>query len=572
MRILYFGTFDPAYGRNRVMLQGFKDNSIEVISCNGGLTGGIKKFARLVWRYLKVSRQEFDLIVVPFPAQESMLVAALVLWFQRLYYRTPLIVDMLTSHYDGYILDRKKYSRWSSHALWYWCVDWLAIQLADCAIVDSDANGRFFSAEFHISANKFLPVLIGTDAQIMKPTVDKSASERLLVHFHGKFIPHQGIDTIIRAAHLLKNEAINFQIIGRGQGYAEYRAMADGFGLSNINWIDSVPYEQLPGYIGRADVCLGPMGGTGHFDRCAPNKIYEYMACGKPIIIGRSQALEGIAHDGVNMLLVNPTDEHDLAKKILLVGQDTAIRRRLGDQARADFLNCYTPQKIVVGFLENLKAHHVIQSSRDPRNISILITGAKGFIGSRLSIWLRDQGYRVRDYTEDINDKSALRNAAKDIDIIIHLAAKIDDTRSGREYDDFTTVNVAGTQQVIDVCREHGCALLFFSSAIAVRPTSLYGLSKALAEQLIRFYARHYGLRAHIIRPHNLYNNERVDRRGKQIGRASRAYPLASLLLDIEKIIAEDRFSTTVPISTTRLSWYQDIVYRLRTIVKYAKR
>lgn len=362
MNILLFGTFDPSYGRNRVIIKGLKDNGVNVVFCNGGVSGGIKKIFRLIRMYLGIFLKRFDMILVAFPAQEAMLMVESLFFFQRIWHKTPIVADMLTSHYDGYILDRKKYGENSWHAAWYRWLDQTAVRFADCAIVESDSSGQFFVKELHIPSDKLLTVFIGTDDSVMKPSsVVLRDTDKFLVHFHGKFIPHQGIGSIVRAVNILKEENISFQIIGRGQDYLQYRKMADDFGLSNIHWIDSVPYERLPDFINKADVCLGPMGGTGHFDRCAPNKIYEYMACGKPIITGRSSALQGIAVDGINMLLVAPADENDLAQKILLLKNDESLRAKLGQNARADFLHFYTPKSIMNRFLFDLKKRHLLQ-------------------------------------------------------------------------------------------------------------------------------------------------------------------------------------------------------------------
>lgn len=573
MRVLYFGTFDPAYGRNRVIIKGLSDNGINVIFCNGGISGGAKRFLRLVWQYLCLPSKHFDVILVAFPAQEVMLVAGVLFFFQRIRHKTPVIVDMLTSHYDGYILDRKKYGRNSFHALWYRWLDRTAIRLADCAIVESDSNGQFFVEELNVPAHKLLTVFIGTDDSVMKQTLAASKDTgEFLVHFHGKFIPHQGVGSIIKAANILKEENISFQIIGRGQDYFYCRKMADDFGLSNINWIDSVPYEHLPDFINKADVCLGPMGGTGHFHRCAPNKIYEYMACGRPIIVGRSKALNGIAVDGVNMLLVEPADENDLAQKILLLKNDKVLRGELGENAHADFLRFYTPQKLMARLFEDLRKRHLLSATKI-EDTTILITGAKGFIGSRLSNMLSERGYNVTDYTGDINDLQSMENYFRTADVVIHLAAKIDDIRKGREKDDFITVNVLGTQHVIDFCLKYNCKLIFFSSMAAVRPTNLYGLSKALGERLVQFYGERFSLRAIIVRPSNIYNEESNNRSGKRVDLSRGCnYPLAYLLRDVGHIIANHNFFSKVQIYTTRLFLEHVVPYWPKRISNKFKR
>ena len=99
MRILFLGNFDPGYGRNRVIAKGMAENGVEVVVCNGGITGGIFKFLRLTVRYFQVARGHFDLAIVAFPSQEAMFVSRFLLLWRRLRFNTPIVIDMLTSHY-----------------------------------------------------------------------------------------------------------------------------------------------------------------------------------------------------------------------------------------------------------------------------------------------------------------------------------------------------------------------------------------------------------------------------------------------------------------------------------------
>ncbi len=360
MRILFLGNYDPGYGRNRVIVKGMAENSVEVITCNGGTTGGVLKFLRLAVRYFQVARGHFDLAIVAFPAQESVFMARLLLFLRRLG-GLPIVIDMLTTHYEGYILDRKKYSPNSFHAKWYKWLDQTAVSLADIAIVDSHAARKFLATEFAVSLDKIITVFIGTDGDVLKPA-ENTEPHDFLVHFHGNFIPLQGPSYIVEAAnHLKDHKDITFQIIGKGQLYADCRKMADDFGLQNIIWIDRIPYEELPKYINKGDVCLGTFGGTGKFHRCAPNKVYEYMACGKAILTGRSDALEKISEDGKNMILCNPADGRDLADKILMIKNDPELRKALGKQAREEFLRFYTPKQLMGKLLNELHSNGLLK-------------------------------------------------------------------------------------------------------------------------------------------------------------------------------------------------------------------
>lgn len=356
MRILFFGNYDAEYGRNRVIVKGMRENGAEIIYCNGGTTGGIKKFFRLILKYFRISDKRFDFVLVAFPAQETMIAASPLLSLMRLF-RVPVIVDMLTSHYDGYILDRKRHSPQSFHAKWYKWLDRMAVRLADMALVDCYSAGRFLTEELGIPVKKIMTVFIGTDDEVLKPEIvaENQDPHKFLVHFHGSFVPLQGTQYIIEAINKLKNEDVTFQIIGKGQDYKLCRKMADDFGLKNIIWIDHVFYENLSHYINKADMCLGTFGETGKFHRCVTNKLFEYMACGTAIVTGRSQALEKIAEDGVNMVLCNWADGQDLADKILALKNNSTLRKTIGEKARIDYLEHYTPKKIMAEMLADLK-------------------------------------------------------------------------------------------------------------------------------------------------------------------------------------------------------------------------
>ncbi len=218
MRILFFGNYDPEYARNRILVKGMVENGVEVVCCNGGNTGGIRKFWRLMVRYFEIPDKRFDLVIVTFPPQETMVVMAPLLSFMRLFRHTPVIVDMLTSHYEGYILDRKKYSLQSFHAKWYKWLDRTAVRLADFAIVNCTLGGKFLTDELGIPAKKMITVFNGADDDLLKKSekTDEFKNPReFLVNFHGNFMPLHGVPYIIQAANILKNENIMFQIVGK---------------------------------------------------------------------------------------------------------------------------------------------------------------------------------------------------------------------------------------------------------------------------------------------------------------------------------------------------------------------
>jgi UDP-glucose 4-epimerase len=149
---------------------------------------------------------------------------------------------------------------------------------------------------------------------------------------------------------------------------------------------------------------------------------------------------------------------------------------------------------------------------------AVLVTGAGGFIGSRLVRVLKSQGYQVRSHTQDDGDIAAGELTCAEVRHVFHLAARSFVPDSWVDPREFYRVNVAGTVNVLESCRRSGASVTYVSSYVYGRPSVLpvtedhptealnpYCHSKLLAEETCHFYARQHGMRICIVRPFNIY-------------------------------------------------------------------
>lgn len=155
--------------------------------------------------------------------------------------------------------------------------------------------------------------------------------------------------------------------------------------------------------------------------------------------------------------------------------------------------------------------------------LRLLVTGATGFIGSRLVCRLRENGIAVfpfsRSLGHDVTAPSSYDPFRKSgITHVIHLAGRTFVPDSWAFPDRFYETNTLGTQHVLDFCRESGARLVYVSAYIYGIPESLpiredhraapnnpYAHSKWLGEELCRFYADQYNVPVTVLRPFNLY-------------------------------------------------------------------
>jgi nucleoside-diphosphate-sugar epimerase len=144
---------------------------------------------------------------------------------------------------------------------------------------------------------------------------------------------------------------------------------------------------------------------------------------------------------------------------------------------------------------------------------TLAITGATGFVGSRLSAVARAAGHPIRALTRGpraaepgqtwiegtLDNPDALARLAEDADAIVHVAGLI----NAPDRAAFDAVNVAGTATMVDAARDAGVKRFIHISSLAAREPGLsdYGASKARSEQVVASS----GLDWTIVRPPAIY-------------------------------------------------------------------
>lgn len=359
-QLLYAGTYQADYPRNRLMIEALNRAGFAVLevsepvwdaaSAAGSNADGwfgwnrarliaefMIAYPRLAWRVGRHLRHAAAL-VIGYPGQLDLLVLGPLakLW------RKPVMFNPLVTLTDMIIEDRALVDGTSVVGRCIRLVDRLALRLADLVIVDTRANGAYLTERFGIQADKIIEIPVGADATIFDPVRFPSAAhsprQPRRVLFYGKYIPLHGIDTILRAARILQdtNAAVVFELIGNGQTYTAMRRLAEDLALTNVRFVEPVPYLELPGRIAVADIVLGIFGETTKASRVVPNKVFQAMAMGAAIITRRSPDVERVLRHGDSAILVSPGSPAELAEAILLL-QNEHLRTSLGQAARHAF-------------------------------------------------------------------------------------------------------------------------------------------------------------------------------------------------------------------------------------------
>jgi len=153
---------------------------------------------------------------------------------------------------------------------------------------------------------------------------------------------------VVRAAKLLeeKDAPCRFLMVGDGEERGKIEALASRLGVRSLEFRGPEPPDRLAVTIREADLCLGVFGETGKASRVVPNKVYEAMAAGKPVITGDSPAAREFLTDGVDCLLCRRGDAEALAEAIMRLQNDGALAERLAIAGRMRFQEKASPSVI----------------------------------------------------------------------------------------------------------------------------------------------------------------------------------------------------------------------------------
>lgn len=348
MHVVIWGTYDLGKPRNRILLRGLRENGVKVVECHAevwsniedkseikGLTAWARLLLRwflsypgLIARYLR--EPGHDAVVIGYLG----LIDVLVIWpFARLR-GVPIVWDAFLSLYDTVIHDRKLIGVGQPVAWVLFALEWLACRAANLVILDTRAHGEYFAKTFRIAPHRLATIPVGVEPEHFPPRQLEDLAAPLdrpiKVLFYGQFIPLHGIDTILEAARLAKDEAIDWVIVGRGQEAERIRALLAAAPLPRLTWVSWVDYRELKEWIYRADICLGIFGDTDKAARVIPNKVYQVLSAGVPLITRDSPAIREILDpETPGLRLVPPADPEALLSAVRdLAGETRAERHR----------------------------------------------------------------------------------------------------------------------------------------------------------------------------------------------------------------------------------------------------
>jgi colanic acid biosynthesis glycosyl transferase WcaI len=184
----------------------------------------------------------------------------------------------------------------------------------------------------------------GVETDRFAPRADRDAVRQRLGldgHFVAAYIGTlgyaHGLEVVLRAAERVRamgQRDVLFLLAGEGADKERLQEIASQARLDNVRFMDQQPRELVPALINAADVCLVLLRRAPLFSTVLPSKMLEFMACGRPVILGVDGYARELLERAGGGVFVEPENAEALAAAITQFARDPQLCSTLGENGR----------------------------------------------------------------------------------------------------------------------------------------------------------------------------------------------------------------------------------------------
>jgi len=194
-----------------------------------------------------------------------------------------------------------------------------------------------------VAESKITLVPNGVDPAMFDPAADgrpfrtaHGLQQRFVVLYAGAHGLANDLGVVLEAASQLRREAtIVFVLVGDGKEKPGLMRQAEAMGLSNVRFLPPVAKGDIPQVLAAADCGLAILQPLPLFATTYPNKVFDYMAAGRPVLLAIDGVIRQVVEEEKAGLAVPPGDPAALAAAVRRLAGDRVSARRMGELGRS---------------------------------------------------------------------------------------------------------------------------------------------------------------------------------------------------------------------------------------------
>jgi glycosyltransferase involved in cell wall biosynthesis len=206
----------------------------------------------------------------------------------------------------------------------------------------------------------------GADPDMFDPTNDgfafRSANhleEKFVVLYAGAHGLSNDLGVALEAAKILQDVKVPSEItivfLGDGKEKPTLQKQAAGMGLTNVLFLPPVPKTEMSGALAGADACLAILKRIEEYKTTYPNKVFDYMAAGRPVILAIDGAIREVVEAAECGVFTQPGDPTEMAEAMHKLSANKHKARKMGSRGRKYLEEHFSRTFIAEKLLEILK-------------------------------------------------------------------------------------------------------------------------------------------------------------------------------------------------------------------------
>jgi glycosyltransferase involved in cell wall biosynthesis len=244
-------------------------------------------------------------------------------WMERVSYRSAKWINVLTPAFEEALIQRKGISK-----------DRISMipNAADLDLISPGPRENWVREKYHLQG-KFVVTYVGA---------------------HGVA---NALMQLVEAAKLLKKQSSDVQILLVGEGMEKPKLIdaARSEGLDNITFVESVPKSQINDFLNASDVCTAVLKRCDTFKTVYPNKVFDYMAAAKPIIIGIDGVARKLIEEAGAGVYVESENPKAFVEAINTMKNNPQIRESYGSSGLKYVQENFSRQKLANDYINLLE-------------------------------------------------------------------------------------------------------------------------------------------------------------------------------------------------------------------------
>jgi glycosyltransferase involved in cell wall biosynthesis len=238
---------------------------------------------------------------------------------------------------------------------------------ADHLLVNSPAY-REIIINKGVSFDKISFISNGVDPEMFDPAnvgqnvrSEFGLQDKIIVLYAGALGLANDVSTILKAAEITKNERrLHWVFAGDGKERIRLQQEAVNRGLESCTLFTGArPKSDMKHFMGAADICVATLQNIKLFRTTYPNKVFDYMAAGRPTILGIDGVIREVIEAAQGGIFVSPGDPNALAVAVNRLVASPATRRSQGTAARQYVVRHFNRHAQAMDFVRLMERVHV---------------------------------------------------------------------------------------------------------------------------------------------------------------------------------------------------------------------